>query len=447
MTTDKAPLEARLREALHAEARKHPLGSDFTTSVAAGLPDRARAPQGLLRFALPSAAAVAAVLVVAIYAVLTSRPQGPISATGPPAVSAATGSQVGTTAPTLLPPGPEVQFAGLVDANNGWALTSTGLFVTADDGTTWRSASVPGPRTGRGVLGLTFADASHGWLATLDSADLRSSVFDVWRTDDGARTWQKVAVHEGANSSDTMGQVDFSILDPDHLFLLVEGGMPNGYTSDLYESADGGRTWSADRLTRERGVTGPFAFADALHGVIAGGAGGSGLFVTADGGRSWRQVAVPIPAGMDPTFTEIWNSPRFWDARRGGLVVTYGTEAGSIELGILLTGDAGASWSLAATIPTRSNAVPVAFLSSTDWLLLPDPRTLLQTADAGRTWTTTAVVGLPGEPGSLFFPSREHGWALVPMSVCLSFKSDCHSRTGLYATSDGGATWTALWPR
>jgi len=32
------------------------------------------------------------------------------------------------------------------------------------------------------------------------------------------------------------------------------------------------------------------------------------------------------------------------------------------------------------------------------------------------------------------------------MNVCLDVKSNCSSRTGLYATVDGGSTWTQLWP-
>jgi hypothetical protein len=32
------------------------------------------------------------------------------------------------------------------------------------------------------------------------------------------------------------------------------------------------------------------------------------------------------------------------------------------------------------------------------------------------------------------------------MAVCLNFKSDCASRTGFYATVDGGSTWVQLWP-
>ena len=44
MSADKPPLESRLREALHAEAREHPLASDFVTSVA-GIPLTIKTPR------------------------------------------------------------------------------------------------------------------------------------------------------------------------------------------------------------------------------------------------------------------------------------------------------------------------------------------------------------------------------------------------------------------
>src|SRR6476619_5698553 len=49
--------------------------------------------------------------------------------------------------------------AGRVDAERGWALTATNLFMTDDAGATWRSTDPPGPQTARGVLGVMFADA------------------------------------------------------------------------------------------------------------------------------------------------------------------------------------------------------------------------------------------------------------------------------------------------
>ncbi len=71
MAPDRPPLEERLREALHAEARQRPLRTDFASSATAGLPDRSGAPSaGWLRMVLPSVAAVVVIAVVAAFAVI-----------------------------------------------------------------------------------------------------------------------------------------------------------------------------------------------------------------------------------------------------------------------------------------------------------------------------------------------------------------------------------------
>jgi photosystem II stability/assembly factor-like uncharacterized protein len=229
----------------------------------------------------------------------------------------------------------------------------------------------------------------------------------------------------------------------------VGGGMPDGYVSDLYESRDGGRTWLPDRVTPDAGVTGPIAFADPTHGVVSGGAPGSRLFSTDDSGRTWTRTAIPPLAGTDPQFTDIFNPARYWDARAGGLAVTYGTDRAATNLGMLVTADGGGTWSLAATIPLAppmGNDIVVAFVSRSEWTLVPDADTVMHTIDGGRTWTASPSVGLPGSPTELFMTDAERGWALVQLNVCLTFKSDCHSRTAPYATTDGGASWSALSP-
>jgi hypothetical protein len=72
---------------------------------------------------------------------------------------------------------------------------------------------------------------------------------------------------------------------------------------------------------------------------------------------------------------------------------------------------------------------------------------VVRTGDGGQTWVRSPAVGPPGDPESFLMADAQHGSVLVGMNVCLTFKSNCSSRTGLYATVDGGSTWTQLWPR
>jgi photosystem II stability/assembly factor-like uncharacterized protein len=376
-----------------------------------------------------------------------------------PAQTPAVGLSSGERTPAAPPsaestgepqPAVDILAAGRIDADHGWALTASYLLLTDDAGTTWRSSEVPGPRTTRGVLGVLFADPDHGWLATLDSNDPTAAFFDIWRTTDGAETWTRARVREGANRSDAMGWVAFVALPGGRVFAFVEGGMPDGYTGDLYASTDGGASWGADRVASDGGVTGPIAFADPDHAVVSGGAPGSRLFSTADGGRTWRRAAIPPLSGTVLDDTQLWAPARFWDPRSGAVAATYGTDEGATTLAALVTSDGGATWSIASAQPLRpgaSNAVPMVFLDPSHWLAQMGPATVVSTEDAGATWSATDSIGLPATPDSLLMADRDRGWALVEQNGCLAFKSNCFNLTTLFGTNDGGATWAALSPR
>jgi hypothetical protein len=94
--TKEQPLEPRLRSALQAAARAHPLPADFASSMAPTLPDRRRTPDAVLRFILPSLAAAAFVLAVAALAVVLSLNQGPTSGGGPHPTPSDSGSASAT---------------------------------------------------------------------------------------------------------------------------------------------------------------------------------------------------------------------------------------------------------------------------------------------------------------------------------------------------------------
>jgi hypothetical protein len=105
MSTEKRPVEARLRDALHAAAREAPLPPDFATSVADTLPEGPPAQNAMRRFALPAAAAAAGVLVVVLLASALQRPEGPAPGAegewGPLAVVASSGGDEALAVGTL----------------------------------------------------------------------------------------------------------------------------------------------------------------------------------------------------------------------------------------------------------------------------------------------------------------------------------------------------------
>jgi photosystem II stability/assembly factor-like uncharacterized protein len=110
---------------------------------------------------------------------------------------------------------------------------------------------------------------------------------------------------------------------------------------------------------------------------------------------------------------------------------------------VYATADSGRSWTPVSRVPAGFG--DVVFLDRQKWLSVDGPE-LAETSDGGHNWTRSPSTGLPGA-ALLSMADGLRGWALVPMSVCLAFKSDCQSRTGLYATADGGRSWTELTPK
>jgi photosystem II stability/assembly factor-like uncharacterized protein len=397
------------------------------------------------------AAVAAAVLIVAVG--LGLRPGGYLSSSGSPSPGAVPTAPRPTSpasatspAPTPLPPGPDVQAGGLLDASHGWALTDQRLLVTADGGSTWRTVTPPG-----GFGSGTFLDAAHGWVAigeAFTSADDPSyGRIDVWRTTDGGQTWTKAQLPKAVLHpfGEMLPAVQFDFLDASHGFAFLSGNLAKGRNdSDLFWTADGGQTWSADRPTGSGNVgnEGTVGFATANDGVIVNATHGNGIVATRDGGRTWTDAIFDLPPGSAGAQL-FFDQPVFFDGRLGVVAVDVQTDNGS-DNRVYRTLDAGASWTDAATLP--AGLVAISFLDQQEWIGV-NGSVVVRTADGGRTWASSSVDGLPGALESLTMVDAQHGWALVGMNVCLTFKSNCSRRTGLYSTTDGGSTWAQVWPQ
>jgi photosystem II stability/assembly factor-like uncharacterized protein len=426
-----------------------------------------RANRPMLRFRpTPAFATVmAAVIVVSLGIVFGLRPGGFLGGAGasvtPPAspqpglpsASASPSPISGTSpAPTPLPPGPDVQAGGMVDPLHGWAVVDHRLLVTGDGGATWRDSTPPGGLGNAAadyLLGAAFVDAQHGWVAINEAftsaSDASYGRVDIWRTTDGGSTWSKAQLPKAVYHpfGESMAAVQFDFLDASRGFAFLSGNLAKGKNdSDLFWTADGGRTWSADRPTGTGsvGIEGTVGFATATDGVVVNALHGAGIAVTHDGGRTWTDATLTPPAA---TGTQLFFAqPVFFDGRAGLVSIDFQGDTGSATH-VYRTADAGSSWTLVATPPTDVSAL--SFVDPQRWIGLTGSE-VVRTADGGQTWERGPAVGPPGAPGSLLMTDAQHGSALVGMNVCLTFKSNCSSRTGLYATVDGGSTWTQLWP-
>lgn len=160
---------------------------------------------------------------------------------------------------------------------------------------------------------------------------------------------------------------------------------------------------------------------------------------TTDGGQSWSQVTLP---SMTPGPISWVDSSEAW---LSGTAPYACTNAGtSLCRPVLLqTTDGGQTWIQVYQGAPSGVLSQVSFVSATEGYAVGtgaacDPtvsncNALLRTTDAGHTWTT--VAGAP-YPDALDFLDSSRGWVIGQMcgKTC--------GEVGIYATTDGGQTWS-----
>ncbi len=270
-----------------------------------------------------------------------------------------------------------------LDASNGWLVNVRGeVHRTQDGGATWQLLSqFPAGMVFPRCLG--FASATRGWVGSLNITAGRlvpdSSLFE---TQDGGRTWTNVFTRLGG--APVVGLCGLRVLSPSIVAAVGRWCGPPVFV----KTTDGGRTWTSRSLAPlVTGVVDLF-FLDERNGFAVGGLGvGTSeaeerasrtvILATTDGGESWQTRYLSTGLGQ-------WAWKIQFITDRIGYVTTEG--------------------------PTPDGVI-------------------LKTTDGGVTWRAMAV-----DPGVAFeglaFVTPERGWV--------------GSFPTLYGTADGGATWRSL---
>ena len=397
------------------------------------------------------------------------------SATAPKPVSS-------TPAPSAQPPPsttaappaqPDVVAVDFTDAQTGWALANCGpaaapsaecsIVATNDGGKTWGVEY----RTNLPLAHLQFPSATVGF-ATGGPA--------VVATTDGGASWgvrrsSPRVVPQAVSTSTPRGvvpqgapvpQAAFTSAPGDALgsvdFLTAQAGWATAATG-LGRTTDGGATWAPVAVPGQC-TLGSVDFPTAVAGWAGGyGAGGPCLLRTTDAGKTWTLVfdsaaAAALRPGLgDWEHANSVTAPQtvatnmrgscpvdvhFTSADVGWLTLRCGGYY-SGALIVLRTADAGRSWHYAWGVDgclmgcdgmTRGY-VPLFFLAgATAWRFGQGP-TVQRTMDGGRTWSGGGPDCGTLQCNAVFFLDAVHGWMAAG--------------AGLFATSDGGATWAREW--
>jgi photosystem II stability/assembly factor-like uncharacterized protein len=308
------------------------------------------------------------------------------------------------------------------------------LSVTGEIRPTYEHRPAPAGGPALALSGIEFADRSLG-VGIVDG-DNDPGIGEIQLSRNGGETWR--TVFRGAHVS----FVDVATVGRQHIVVL--GGAPppkQPWNLDpfVWRSDDSGRTWRRFPVTMPntewplsiRFATPSLGFAFPQPGDANS---RSWLLRTTDGGHTWRSVRKPPHAG--PAVSSVdFVSPR----------LGYATSSRRCGAGLYRTGDGGETWrGVPGACIHGIQAYSVDFVDPRHGFIAGGSsrrRVVLATSDAGRTWRARS-----NEPGDLdvwthvdFGPGVRVGWAR--RGSCDPFHPPCAPRSGVWRTSDGGATW------
>ena len=215
-----------------------------------------------------------------------------------------------------------------------------------DGGRTWTPSTipVPAPSTATQVVGPRGSYIS-GLACPSATTCLAATTAQLFETRDGGDTWSIVWSPPPSPAGGTPTVFGLACPSPATCIAASSGG--------LFRSVDSGRTWvrsgaqSAGSLVVVCSPAG-VCVADDLG---AGGSRNTGLLVSADAGNSWRSESVPLPAGLtknnsgtSQTPSEVYYLSCWTRERCAALGLAFG-DGGAKRWYVLDTGDSGRSWS------------------------------------------------------------------------------------------------------
>lgn len=320
------------------------------------------------------------------------------------------------------------RIGALVIRNDGTIVLGAahgGVWTYDDQAGTWTSRTHDADTQAVGALALAPSNDKIVYLGSGEGALSGDSYYGdgIWRSDDGGVTWRHVS---DLFTGQATAALAVDPTNPEHVYaatLRGRGGnhrvsAPTAVAYGVYESTDGGATW-----TLRKGTT------DQFHGAtdvvmdpqnpmtLWASFWGDQIYKSTDGGRTWAPAMTGMPDGN-------------WDegATRFALGVSrpQGTAQATLYAGfdyydkadtyhsaqIYKSVDGGATWALATGAPTRGPDSVVGYCGTQcfyDNVVKPDP------ADP----STVYALG-------------SYGYGNSPQSG------------GIYRSVDGGATWVSL---
>ncbi len=363
-----------------------------------------------------------------------------------------TGNTAGNTngASGANPPNYTVRDAQLVTSQFGWALTASGLTVTADGGASWQKI---GPTTSDRVVGIYFLNPQQGWIATVNAAPaptMASTTMTIYHTADGGSTWNPsvLTAHPVGGVPIDRAVFDFASVTQGWM-LLDDSSDANVSRAEAYTTTDAGATWRGGTATafgNLRALTKSDAYITSRDLIL----------VSHDSGATWSRATIAASAVPTNDYPLAVPAVRVHGAPNIAPVLLMQRSASAVDgVAFLQSSNNGDSWQLAGlTAVDRPEAgiAEVASVSSADAWVVAMPSasggvSVASTSNRGSSWARHAFTAVDGNGvAEIDFASAATGWAIITKSACAAPKGQCSVSGTLFATRDGGTSWTALSP-
>lgn len=317
------------------------------------------------------------------------------------------------------------------------AAASGGVWLTENDGTTWRPVFDAEGSYSIGCLALDPNNPYTVWVGTGENNSQRSVGYGdgVYRSLDGGRHWQNM----GLKNSQHIGRILVDPKDSNVVYVAAQGPLWSaGGDRGLYKTTDGGKSWKAVlTISENTGVTDvamdprdPRVLYAASYqrrrhvwGIVDGGPE-SAIYKSTDAGATWRKIVEGLPK-VDLGRIGLAVSPVNPD------VVYAIVEAADGKGGFFRSTDRGESWE------RRSDYQPSSPMYYNK--IYADPK------EVDRVYSMDTWMRVTDDGGKSFRKVGEH-WKHVDNHALWIDPADtghllagCDG--GVYETYDGGATW------
>ncbi len=302
-------------------------------------------------------------------------------------------------------------------------------------------SNAKGAMTTLAALGLLLAMAA-GHAASVPAPDLASAL-----------QWRSVGPYLGGRVTSVAGVAK----EPARFYAAYAGG-------GVWETSDYGRHWKniSDKYFKSNNV-GALAVAPSDPKVIYAGTGdpavrntfltGNGMYKSTDGGKTWKHI------GLDKTHVISWITVDPHDPDVVYVAAMGHVWAPNAERGVYKSSDGGKTWKKILFVNDQTGAITLAMdpanpqvLYATTWEAYRRPWTfssggagsgIFKTTDGGATWTNiTHAKGLPsgifGKVGIAVAPSNP---GVVYALIQAKYQG---AAGGLFRSEDGGQSWKLI---